>query len=152
MNEMSDAIALEIATKAGAAMYERDHAARALGIELAEIRPGFARMTMTVRDDMVNGHDICHGGFTFTLADTTLAYASNSYNAVAVAQTATITFTSPGRRGEILTAVSEERSHGGRTGIYDVAVSGEDGRAVAHFRGITQRIKGEVVAGLPISQ
>ena len=142
----------ERARRVADAMYARDHAARANGIEVLEALPGGSRMRMLVRDDMANGHDMCHGGHIFLLADTCLAYASNAYNATAVAQTATITFMTPGRRGERLTATASEAARGGRIGTYDVVVHGEDGRVVALFRGITQRIRGEIVPGLGIGE
>src|SRR5687767_6972195 len=104
MDDGQPSVGQEIADRVGAAMYARDHAAQALGIALAEIRPGYARMTMRVRPDMVNGHAMCHGGFTFALADTAFAYACNSHNYIAVAQNANITFLAPGRQGELLTA------------------------------------------------
>ena len=141
----------ERARLAADAMYARDHAARASGIELLEVGPGHARMRMAVRDDMANGLDTCHGGHIFLLADTCMAYACNAYNAVAMAQTASITFVAPGRRGEVLTAAATESALAGRTGVYDVTVSGGDGRTVAVFRGVTQRIRGEVVPGLGIT-
>ena len=138
------------AEAAAAAMWSRDVAAQRLGMRLEWVKLGASRMTMTVGEEMSNGHGICHGGYIFTLADTCMAYAGNSRNAIAVAQTASITYVAPGRLGETLTATAEERSHAGRTGIYDVTVRGEDGRAIAVFRGITQRIKGEVAPGFGV--
>src|SRR3546814_10031627 len=131
----------KIAEAAAEAMWSRDVAAQHLGMRLEWVRQGASQMTMTVRGEMSNGHGICHGGYIFTLADTCMAYAGNSRNAISVAQTASITYVAPGRLGETLTATAEERSHAGRTGIYDVTVRGEDGRAIAVFRGITPRIK-----------
>jgi acyl-CoA thioesterase len=139
-----------IAEASAEAMWSRDVAAKHLGMRLEWVRLGAAEMTMTIREEMSNGHGICHGGYIFTLADTCMAYAGNSRNAIAVAQTASVTYLSPGKLGERLTATAEERSHAGRTGVYDVTVRGEDGRAVAVFRGITQRIKGEVAPGLGV--
>lgn len=140
----------QIAQAAAEAMWERDVAAQRLGMRLEWVRLGAAQLTMTVRDDMANGHGMCHGGFIFALADTCMAYAGNSRNAISVAQTATVTYVAPGRVGERLTGTAEERSHAGRTGVYDVTVRGEDGRMIAVFRGITQRIKGEVAPGLGV--
>lgn len=134
-----------IAEAVGRGMYERDHAAQSLGIVLDQIAPGRARMSMTVRPDMVNGHAICHGGMIFTLADTTFAYACNSHNDVTVAQTAQITFIAAARSGDRLTAEGVEQSRTGRTGVYDVRVSDQTGRTVALFRGNSYRLKGEVV-------
>ena len=138
----------QIAEACGSAMYERDYAAQMLGITLEEISPGYARMQMTVRQDMVNGHDICHGGMTFSLADTAFAYACNSRNQVTVASSCTIDFISPGRLGDVLTAVAQERSLRGRSGVYDIKVTHQNGELIAHFRGRSQRLQGEVVPGL----
>ena len=124
----------------GRAMLARDNATRALGMTLDEIRPGYARMRMTVRPDMLNGHDLAHGGLIFTLADTTFAYACNSRNHVTVAQGATIEFLAPGRVGDVLTAEGEERHAGGRTGVYDIKVTNQDGRTIALFRGKSFRL------------
>src|SRR5690606_33539355 len=109
--------AKRVAEAVAQAMYSRDHAARTLGMIIDEDGPGFARLSMTVRDDMVNGHDICHGGITFSLADTAFAYACNARNDVAVAASCNITYTNPAKRGDRLTAECVERFHRGRTGI-----------------------------------
>jgi acyl-CoA thioesterase len=144
----SDGGAQQLAASVGEALGARDAAARLLGITLDEIGPGLARMSMTVRDDMLNGHALCHGGFIFTLADTAFAYACNSRNRSTLAAAAEIAFLSPGRPGEVLVAVARERALTGRTGIYDVDVSERaSGRQVALFRGRSQQISGEVVPG-----
>ena len=135
-----------LADAAGRVMYANDHASRALGIMLEEIRPGYARMRMTVRKDMVNGHDLCHGGIIFTLADSAFAFACNSYNHVTVAQSAAIEFLASGRLGDVLTAVGEERHVRGRNGVYDIAVTNQDGERIALFRGKSFRLHGEIVA------
>jgi len=100
-------------------------------------------MTMTVRPDMLNGHRICHGGFIFALADSTFAFACNTYNQLTVAQQNQITYLNPGKAGEVLTARADEVSRTGRSGIYDVTVTGEDGRTVALFRGLSRTVKGQ---------
>jgi len=143
VDEPSNAQAL--AEAAGRAMYANDHASRALGIALEEIRPGYARMRMTVRKDMVNGHDICHGGIIFTLADSTFAFACNSHNHVTVAQGASIEFLAPGKLGDRLTAVGEERHVRGRNGVYDIVVTNQDGERIALFRGKSFRLHGQIV-------
>lgn len=135
-----------IADAVGAGMYQRDQAAQALGITLEAIGPGFARCRMRVRDDMVQGHGTCHGGLTFTLADTAFAYACNAYNRATVALGAEIAFLAPARVGDVLDATARERSRSGRTGIYDVEVSNGDGTAIALFRGTAYETRGEVVA------
>lgn len=134
-----------LAQRVREAMYARDRAAQMLGIEVAEIAAGQATCTMTVREDMLNGHDICHGGIVFTLADTAFAYACNSRNERAVALQCSISFAAPARVGERLSAVAEERVAGGRTGTYDVTVFGPDGATIALFRGTNYRVSGSLV-------
>jgi acyl-CoA thioesterase len=124
------------------AMWPDDRAAQSLGITLEEVGPGYAAVSMRVRDDMVNGHGTCHGGFIFTLADTAFAYACNSANERAVAQHCAITFLRPANLGHRLVASARERSRAGRTGIYDITVRTGDGTAVAEFRG-NSRLLGE---------
>jgi acyl-CoA thioesterase len=140
-----DAIARASAT----AMLARDTASRGLGIELVEAGPGRATVRMTVRDDMVNGLDVCHGGLIFALADTAMAVASNSYDEMSFAAAATIDFLRPAPRGTMLTALATERHRLRRTGIYDVEVTcgGDDGTGelVATFRGRTHTVGGSVV-------
>jgi acyl-CoA thioesterase len=138
----------QIADACGVAMYERDYAAQALDIVLEEIAPGYARMRMVVRKDMVNGHDIGHGGMTFALADTAFAYSCNSRNQVTVASACTIDYLNPARLGDTLTAIAHERTLRGRSGIYDITVTNQRGEQIAHFRGRSHRIGGEVVPGL----
>ena len=100
---------------------------------------------MTVRSDMVNGHNICHGGMLFTLADTAFAYACNSYNHNTVASACHVDFLAPGMQGDVLEAIAFERAQSGRTGVYDVTVRVRGGRTLALFRGKSYRIKGEVI-------
>jgi acyl-CoA thioesterase len=135
-----------IADDVGTGMYERDRAAQALGITVEAIGPGLARCRMIVRDDMVQGHATCHGGLTFTLADTAFAYACNAYNRATVALGAEIAFLAPARAGDTLSATARERSRSGRTGIYDVVVTNGDGTLIALFRGTSYETRGEVVA------
>ena len=138
----------KIAVAVGDGMYTRDYAAQALGIKLLDIRPGYARMEMLVRPDMVNGHDICHGGMIFTLADTAFAYACNSGNRVTVAQHCSITFIAAARKGDMLTATAEQRHRAGRTGITDINVTDQTGKLVAVFRGHSYQLDGEVVPNI----
>jgi acyl-CoA thioesterase len=137
--------ALALAHATARVMYASDHASQALGMVLEEVRPGYARMRMTVRKDMVNGHDLCHGGLIFTLADSTFAYACNSRNRVTVAQGAAIEFLAPSRVGDVLTAVGEERHLRGRNGVYDIVVTNQAGERIALFRGKSFGLEGEVV-------
>jgi acyl-CoA thioesterase len=146
MNEST--AAQKIADEVGRQMYARDHAAQALGIKLLEIRPGFARMQMSVRPEMLNGHAICHGGLVFTLADTAFAYACNAGNRATVAANCTITFMAAARQGDVLTATATERHRTRRTGLTDIDVTDQTGKLIATFRGHSQQIDGEVVPGL----
>jgi acyl-CoA thioesterase len=130
-----------IARAAADALYVGDHAARALGIEVLEVTPGGARLAMTVRGDMVNGHGVCHGGFLFALADTAFAYACNSAGIAMVAAGASIEFLAPAAAGERLVAAATETWRNERQGIYDVAVRTESGDARAHFRGRCARFR-----------
>ena len=143
MTETKDAQSL--AEAVGRGMYERDRCAQSHGIELLEIAPGYARMTMIVRPDMVNGHDIGHGGMTFTLADTAFAYACNAANEATVAAGCSIVFPAPARLGDRLTAECREVHRRGRSGVYDVTVTNQDDVIVGLFRGQSARIKGPVV-------
>jgi len=131
------------ATRSAQAMWSTDQASQALGMEITAVSPGGAVLTMRVRDEMLNGHGICHGGYIFTLADSAFAFACNSYNQLVVAQENTITYLAPGQAGELLTATAVEQSKTGRSGVYDVTVTGEDGRKVALFRGLSRQIKGQ---------
>ncbi|MGZ8304540.1 MAG: hydroxyphenylacetyl-CoA thioesterase PaaI [Telluria sp.] len=137
--------ALALAQAAGAAMFERDRASQAMGMVLAEIRPGYTRMTMPVRDDMLNGHQTCHGGYLFALADSAFAFACNSHNHVTVGAGCTIEYLAPGRPGDVLVAEAREQALAGKTGVYDVQVRNQDGKLVVLFRGKSHRIGGEVV-------
>jgi acyl-CoA thioesterase len=124
-----------------AAMIESDAASRMFGIKLLDYGEGWARAQMTVTDEMVNGHGICHGGVIFSLADTTFAYACNSWGPVTVAAGADIAFIAPGRKGDTLTAEARVRARYGRNGIYDVTVSCGD-QLVAEFRGRSHEVGG----------
>jgi acyl-CoA thioesterase len=136
-----------LAQAVGQAMFAADAASRALGMRLDQVGPGSAVLTMRVREDMLNGHRTCHGGLIFSLADSAFAFACNSRNASTVASGCTIDFLAPARKGDVLTAVAQERSLAGRTGVYDVTVSNQHGHAVAIFRGRSYRIKGRIVGG-----
>jgi acyl-CoA thioesterase len=128
-------------------LHSRDPSARAFGIDVVAVDAGRAVVEMAVRSEMCNGHGICHGGLIFTLADSALAFASNSHNENAVAAGASIEFLAPVPDGSVLRATASEQSLRGRTGIYDVVVTLADGTTVALFRGRTQRIGGAVVTG-----
>jgi acyl-CoA thioesterase len=135
---------VDVARRAGEAMYANDVAAQKLGIVLEEIGPGYARMRMAVREDMVNGHAICHGGFVFALADTAFAYACNSYNLTTVAASAAIEFLASAYSNDVLTAVAEEQVRGARLGVYDIVVTNQNNERLALFRGRSYRVRGTV--------
>jgi acyl-CoA thioesterase len=143
---IQDDEAQSLAEAVGREMYARDHNSHALGIQLDEIRPGYARMHVKIRREMTNGHDTCHGGIIFTLADTAFAYACNSRNLITVASGASIDFVAPAHPGDTLLATAEERVLAGRTGVYDIEVRDQHGHPVAYFRGRSYRVKGEFLA------
>ncbi|NYT85734.1 hydroxyphenylacetyl-CoA thioesterase PaaI [Pusillimonas harenae] len=126
-------------------MYANDPASQALGMHIVSVAPGQASMSMPVRADMLNGHKTCHGGFIFALADSSFAFACNSRNAATVAAGCTIDYLAPAFEGDVLTANAAEYSLSGRTGVYDVQVTNQEGKRIAIFRGRSYRIKGQVV-------
>jgi acyl-CoA thioesterase len=141
MSASDDALAAEVA----AAMWARDSASQALGMALEEVRPGYARLRMAVRPDMLNGHGTCHGGIVFALADSAFAFACNSRGIVTVASGCSVEFLAPAREGDELVAVATERSLEGRNGVYDVDVRTADERLVAAFRGRSAATRGRVL-------
>ena len=136
----------KLAEATAEAMYSADPCTRAFGIKLETIRPGYARMSMQVRPEFLNGHQTCHGGLIFTLADSAFAFACNSHNINTVAAGCSIEFLRPVSVGEILTAECSEQTLQGRHGIYDVCVTTAAGETVAMFRGKSAQIKGHLVA------
>ncbi|WP_295643109.1 hydroxyphenylacetyl-CoA thioesterase PaaI [uncultured Methylibium sp.] len=142
---VDDDKAQTLAEDCARAMWKGDAASQALGMRIDEVGPGRAVLVMTVRPDMLNGHQTCHGGFIFALADSAFAFACNSYDRATVAAGCSIEYLAPARAGELLRAEAVERSRSGRTGVYDITVSGEDGRSVALFRGKSHEIKGPVI-------
>ena len=135
------------AERAGAALFARDRASQALGMRITGMRPGWARVAMTVRPDMVNGHAVCHGGIVFALADSAFAFACNSHNESTVAAAASVDFLASAREGDELTAEASELWRTRRNGIYEIIVSNQRGERIALARGRTYRIDGEVVSG-----
>ena len=138
----------ELAQACAQAMWADDAASRGLGIELISVGPGRSEVALTVTERHVNGHKICHGGFIFTLSDSAFAFACNTYNERTVAQHCAITFLVAGKLGDRLTARAVERQRAGRSGIYDITVTRQDGKVIAEFRGHSRTIEGEIVAGL----
>ncbi len=135
-----------LARTVGEVMFAADRASREfLQMELINCEPGRAVMRMEVREAMLNGHRICHGGLIFTLADSTFAFACNSHNKVAVAAGCSIEFLKPGQLGDVLTCEGAEQTLQGRHGIYDMKVSNQRGEVVAMFRGKSAQIAGQVI-------
>jgi acyl-CoA thioesterase len=124
-------------------MFRNDRASKMLGMHIVDVTPGSATLSMTIRDDMLNGHDICHGGLITTLADSAFAFACNSYNELTVASGFSVDLLAPGRLGDVLTARCAEVSKAGRTGVYDTEVTNQRGERVAVFRGRSYTIKGK---------
>jgi acyl-CoA thioesterase len=143
---MSSRSPQQLAAAVGEAMYAVDPAVRDfMQIELLACEPGRALMRMRVREPMLNGHRICHGGLIFTLADSTFAYACNSHNKVTVAAGASIEFLKPAHVDDVLTCEGVERVLQGRHGIYDMTVTNQRGEVVAVFRGKSASIQGTVI-------
>lgn len=137
-----DALALTIAKE----MFKREGTGPAFDIQIIDVGVGYAKLSMVLQDMMLNGHGTAHGGMIFTLADTAFAYACNARNVTTVAQHASISFLSPGKAGEKLTAEAIEEHQAGRSGIYHITVYGEDDRKVAIFQGLSRSIGGAVIA------
>ncbi len=141
----------DLAQACAAVLLSGDGASRSLGMVLQAVEPGYARMAMVVRPDMLNGHGTAHGGMIFALADSAFAIACNSRNVATVGQDCTIRYLAPGRSGETLTAEARETALVGRLGTYDVTVRGGDGRIIALFRGHSAARKDRVLPEEPQS-
>jgi acyl-CoA thioesterase len=139
---MHEPRAEEIAQRVRAGMVARDRASRGLGFQVLDVQPGRSTVTVTVRDDMLNAHDVCHGGLIATLADSAFGFACNSYNELAVAMGFEIDIVAPARLGDVLTARCAEVSRTRRTGLYDVEITNQHGQRVALFRGRSYTIRG----------
>jgi phenylacetic acid degradation protein PaaD len=132
---------------AAATMWSNDRASAALGMSVVEASPGRAVVTMTVRSDMLNGLDVCHGGLIFTFADTAMAFASNAHNDIAFAVSADMTWQRPTVEGDRLVATAVEQDTTGRSGVYDVTVVNQDGDVVGMFRGRVRHTGKRLVGG-----
>ena len=141
MTERADFEAHAMAERVGASMYAEDAASQALGLKIDAMGPGYARIVMTVRADMLNSLKICQGGLIPTLADAAFAYACNSHNELTLAAGITVDFMAPAREGDVLSAAANEVTQSGRTGIYDVVVSNQNGETIAVLRGRSHRMK-----------
>jgi acyl-CoA thioesterase len=138
--------AIDLAKQVGQTMFAVDIASKdTMGMELVSCEPGRAVIRMEVKELHLNGHKICHGGFIFTLADSTFAFACNSYNKVAVAAGCSIEFLKSGQLGDVLTCVGQEQTLSGRHGIYDMKVTNQKGEVIAMFRGKSAQIAGTVI-------
>jgi acyl-CoA thioesterase len=131
----------DLARACADAMWAEDDASQGLGMEIVDVGPGRATLTMMVQPHMVNGQRIAHGGFIFLLADSTFAFACNSRNERTVAAQCDITFIKPGKLGDRLVATAREISRSGRSGIYDIRVAAE-GDVIAEFRGHSRTVGG----------
>ncbi|KSW22182.1 MULTISPECIES: hydroxyphenylacetyl-CoA thioesterase PaaI [unclassified Pseudomonas] len=127
------------------AMFSRDQATQRLGIALLDAGPGSAQLHMPVREDMIQGHGTCHGGFLFALADSAFAFACNSYDEATVAIGCSIDYVAPARLGDELTATASEQSRSGRTGNYDVRIENQHGQLIALFHGKSYKVRGTVL-------
>ena len=136
-----------LAERCAQAMYARDRASQSAGMIIDAVAPGYAKVSMTLAPEMINGHHTAHGGAIFTLADSAFAFACNSRNVASVAQHCSITYVSAGREGERLVVECRETNLTGRFGIYDATVTGGDGRVVAIFRGYSAAVRGNVIDG-----
>jgi acyl-CoA thioesterase len=134
-----------VARSVAQALMAAEGTAPAWGLELEEVRAGYARVRMTLRSDMLNGHRIVHGGMIFALADSAFAYACNSHNRATVAQSASILFLSPAHEGENLIAEAHETALSGRSGAYSIEVRSGDGRIVAQVQGLSRTIGGPIL-------
>ena len=130
-----------LAERSAEAMYANDRASKGLGMRILEVRPGYARLAMLVREDMLNGHSSCHGGLIFSLADSAFAFSCNSHGGTVVAAAASIDFLAPAQGGDELTAVGVERWRSRRSGVYEVTVTNQRGETIALFRGRSHQIR-----------
>ena len=135
----------ELASRVAHHMLSEEGTGPAWGISIEEARAGYARLSMTVRADMLNGHRIVHGGMVFALADTAFAYVCNGRNEKTVAAQAGIVFLGSAEEGETLIAEAEEVATAGRGGVTHVAVRTTGGRAIAEFTGYSRTVGGPVV-------
>lgn len=135
MKDIQSMTPQDLAEACAKEMWNADSASQRLGMTLAHIAPGHATLEMELSEQMTNGHGNAHGGYLFTLADSAFAFACNTYNEMTVAQHCSVTYIIPGALGDRLTATAREISRKGRSGIYDVTITREDGTVIAEFRG-----------------
>lgn len=138
--------AQEIAEACAEVLWRDDQTSQSLGMNLESIAPGNAVLTMTVKDSMVNGHNMCHGGYLFTLADSAFAFACNTYNQRCVAQHCNISYLASAFAGEELQATATEVSRRGRNGIYDISITNQKQETIVEFRGYSRTLKGTLLS------
>jgi acyl-CoA thioesterase len=138
--------AQELAEAVVQKMFAADTASQKLGMRVADVRPGYARVEMDVLPEMLNGHAICHGGLIFSLADSAFAFACNTHNFVTVAAGCSIEFLAPAHTGDHLVAEAVEQLLHGRAGVYDVTISNQNGQRIALFRGRSHRTRTEIIS------
>lgn len=142
---MSENNPQQLAESCAKAMFARDQASQKLGIQIESIAPGRAVLSMTITEDMIQGHGSCHGGYLFALADSAFAFSCNTYDKATVASGCSIDYLYGAEAGDRLIATGEEQSRGGRTGVYDITLTNQDGRKVALFRGKSYQVRGPVI-------
>jgi acyl-CoA thioesterase len=135
-----------LAQECADAMWDQDRASRRLGMSRPVVAPGRATISMRIREDMVNGQGNCHGGYLAMLADSAFAFACNTYGQVTVAAGFDIVFVRPGRLGDLLVATAVERARFGRSGLYDVSITRDDGELIAEFRGRSRSLDRPLLA------
>lgn len=133
----------KVAEKVVSKMIEHDEFSRWLGISVLEIKPGYSKIEMKIRKGMLNGFHTCHGGVTFSFADSALAFASNNYGRVAVALETSLAFPAPVYKDDVLTAEAIEQSKGNSIAIYNITITNQAGIKVGIFRGTVYRTKKE---------
>ncbi|WP_191833998.1 hydroxyphenylacetyl-CoA thioesterase PaaI [Pseudomonas fluorescens] len=143
---MTNTEARSLAVACANEMFERDQASRRMGMRLLAAGPGSAQVGISVREDMIQGHGTCHGGYLFALADSAFAFACNSYNEATVAIGCSIDYVAPARLGDTLTAQAIEQSRSGRTGNYDVRIENQHRQLIALFHGKSYKVRGTVLA------
>jgi acyl-CoA thioesterase len=143
---MTNQEAMSLANECAKALFERDPASRGMGMRLLSVGPGTTRIGMSIREDMLQGHGTCHGGYLFALADSAFAFACNTYNEATVAIGCSIDYIVPARLGDTLTAEASEQSRSGRTGNYDVRIENQQGQLIALFHGKSYKVRGPVLA------
>ncbi|WP_095163282.1 hydroxyphenylacetyl-CoA thioesterase PaaI [Pseudomonas sp. Irchel 3F5] len=142
---------LDLASRCAQALFERDSASQGMGMRLLAAGPGSARVGMSVRQDMLQGHGTCHGGYLFALADSAFAFACNSHNEATVALGCSIDYVAPAQLGDTLTATCSELSRSGRTGNYAVRIENQQGQLIALFHGKSYKVRGTVLPEEPLA-